>query len=488
MSTADFDWLMDKVPLIPWSSELKRKVSMLEATLARVLALSEIFSRGGKLRNLLCVISDEEEHEQMQARISAEARRFSSLYDTSRALSTSLEIRDVLETIATTAEGLTDSDTCTIFTLDRSNQMIRPIFSTEKEFKEQVMGFEFPVGKGLTGLVVQDGKPRIENWDEGSGGAVLIPGTSEEDEESLLSVPLLARNEVIGALTLYKLKKKKFDDEQISTLTVFASQASAAIESSRLYMRLKESERIYKNSMNMAADSVFFVDTETGKINDVNEMGLRTFGYRRSELASMHIWELSSRSHMQYSRRLWQKAVSDGQGSLSETVLETRDESVIPVSINASRIEAGDVKFVQWVVRDITEYKNLMGDMRFFRNLVSDLDEPILVTEPLGVVGYFNSAFEEFFTIKLRKAEGSTINALSIGNRNLALLDSMRSGTQGDEYISEEVEFHSESGEAITKIVSIIPSFDKGSNLRYHIWLFSPAIGRRREKTARVTQ
>jgi PAS domain S-box-containing protein len=447
-----------------------------------LLTLSDVYRKGRKLQNLLCMITDEEEHDRMQARIKAESRRFASLYDTSRALSTSLEISDVLETIANAAEALTDSDTCTIFTLDRSRQMIRPLFSTEKEFKEQVMDFEFPVGKGLTGVVVQDGKPRIENWDDATVGAVLVPGTSEEEEESLLAVPLLARNEVIGALTLYKLRKEKFSEEQISTLTVFASQASAAIETSRLYMRLKESERIYKNSVNMAADSIFFVDAETGKIRDVNEMGLRTFGYRRSELVSMHIWEMCSRSHMQYGRRLWQKAISDGQGSLSEAICEARDESIIPVSINASRIEAGDVKFIQWVVRDTSEYKNLLDDMQFFRNLISDLGEPILVTEPLGIIRHFNSAFERFFSVKLRKVEGSTINALSVGHRNLAFLDSMRVRLKGNDHLTEEVDFRNEGGGIIRKLVSIIPSYDENSSVRYHIWFFSnPARGRVKE-------
>lgn len=469
------------------SKEIRCRLKRADGSSRQVLlTLTEILKRGRRLENLLCLITDEEEHELMKARIKAEARRFSSLYETSRALSTSLEIEDVLEAIATAAETLTDSDTCTIFTLDRSAHMIRPLFSTEKEFKEQVMDFEFSVGKGLTGIVVQDGKPRIENWDDGSGGAVLVPGTSEEEEESLLSVPLLARNEVIGALTLYKLRKKRFSDEQISTLTVFASQASAAIETSRLYMRLKESERIYKNSVNLAADNIFFIDVETGKIKDANEMALKIFGYQRSELASMRIWELCPKSHMQYARRLWQKAASDGQGSLSETVCEVKDESFIPVSINASRIEAGDVKFIQWVVRDISEYRNLLDNMQFFRNLVSDLAEPILVTEPTGVISYFNEAFEKFFSVELRNAEGSTINALSVGNRDLALLDSMRARLKGKEHIAEEIEFRREKSAGIRKVVSIIPIYHKASNVKYYIWLFSPPVGRPIKETVRA--
>ena len=37
-------WLMEHLPVIPWSSRLRRKVSVLEATLDRVLSLSEIYS------------------------------------------------------------------------------------------------------------------------------------------------------------------------------------------------------------------------------------------------------------------------------------------------------------------------------------------------------------------------------------------------------------------------------------------------------------
>jgi len=99
---------------------------------------------------------------------------------------------------------------------------------------------------------------------------------------------------------------------------VFASQAAAIIETSRLYMKLKASEKLYRFSVDMAGDAIFFVDPETGKITDSNEMAQKLFKYTRAEFASMHIWELNPEPQMPIARRLWQETKKIGWGKLGE--------------------------------------------------------------------------------------------------------------------------------------------------------------------------
>jgi len=114
-----------------------------------------------------------------------------------------LKLHDVLKAISRAAENLTQADSCTVFSLDHAKQVIRPIYSSEEAFNAEIMNFELPVGQGLTGAVVQDGKLRIQNFDDDIQLARHVPGTTDE-EESLLSVPLVSKDIVIGALTLYK--------------------------------------------------------------------------------------------------------------------------------------------------------------------------------------------------------------------------------------------------------------------------------------------
>lgn len=439
-----------------------------------LLTLNEICRKSKVVKNLLCVINDEREYETMEVKIKAEARRFAGLYDTSVALSASLEMKNVLEAIGTAAETLTDSDTCTIFSLDHARQVINPIYSTEEIFSDEVMNFEFPVGQGLTGAVVRDGTPRIQNWDDDTEIAVLIPGTADVDE-SLLSVPLLAKNVVIGALTLYKINKKKFCEEQISTLTVFASQASSAIETSRLYMKLKESEKVYRSSVDLAGDSIFFVDSETGKITDANETGIRTFKYSRSELVAKHVWELHPQPQMQVARQLWQSAVTDGRGMLAEIEYEAKNGTLIPASINASKIATGDINFIQWIARDISEYKNTIGKIGFFHRILSGLGQPLLITDTAGITCFFNISFRSFFSLEDSAAEGMSIKSLAIRCPSLAILESVWNGLKGKSSFTRDLIFNPGQNNQITLALSVLPYYDECNNLTHYVWIFSPS-------------
>lgn len=440
-----------------------------------LLTLNEICKKGRVVKNLICVVNDERDYEMMEARIKAEACRFSGLYDTSVALSASLEMKDVLEAIATAAETLTDSDTCTIFALDHARQVINPIYSTEDVFSDEVMNFEFPVGQGLTGAVVRDGKPRIQNWGDDTEIAVLIPGTTDE-EESLLSVPLLAKNVVIGALTVYKVSKKKFHEEQISTLTVFASQASSAIETSRLYMKLKESEKVYRSSVDLAGDSIFFVDSGTGKITDANETGLRTLKYVKSELVSKYIWELHPQPQMQLARQLWQSAASDGRGTLGEIEYEAKDGTLISASINASKITTGDIDFIQWIVRDISEYKNSIARIGFSHKILSGLEQPILITDTAGIACFFNISFRNLFSLDDSAAEGMSIKSLAIRSPGMEVLESVWDGLKGKKTFTKNLVFNSGQNNQIAMTVSVLPYYDESDNLTHYVWIFSPSV------------
>ena len=436
--------------------------------------LNEIRNNSRDLKGLICYFYDESEHQSMRDKLNEEARRFAGLHETSKALSSSLEMRDVLEAIADAAESLTNSETCSVFLLDHSRQMIKAIHSTDEVYSDEVMNFEFPVGQGLTGRAVGEGRPQMQNFDDEEDLAVLIPGTAD-DEESILSAPLLAKNVVIGALTLYKTGKKKFNEENLETLTVFASQAASALETSRLYMKLKDSEKVYRASVDLAGDGIIFIDSETGKITDANETMKSMLDYSRAEIVSKYIWELHPQPYMQVARQLWQSARNNGNDVLSEIEYETKNGKIIPASINASVIATGDINFIQWVVRDMSEYKRTINRMTFFHDIFLNLDEPVLITDSSGMVSFVNHAFKPYLSADFEASDYTGVSKISLRSLGLSVLEELWEQVKGKTGLTRQIAFNFERNNQVTKTVHISPKYDNDSNLTHYIWSFYPA-------------
>ncbi|MGH2821331.1 MAG: diguanylate cyclase, partial [Actinomycetota bacterium] len=138
-------------------------------------------------------------------------------------------LEPLLERIADTLADLIPYDTLTIYRADEPARLLVPVLARDQwaeEILDSVAGF----GEGLTGWGVDHRRPVLANDAHTDPRAVQIPGTPEEPE-SMISVPLIARDSVKGALNVYRVGGGAgFSEEEFELAQRFAAAAALAVD------------------------------------------------------------------------------------------------------------------------------------------------------------------------------------------------------------------------------------------------------------------
>jgi signal transduction histidine kinase/GAF domain-containing protein len=90
------------------------------------------------------------------------------------------------------------------------------------------------VGEGLSGKVIQSGEPMVMD-DISTDPEAMIAGVGREGLKAWASVPLIAKDRVLGTLDISTRKDHPFTSQDVQLLSSIGSQLGVAIENARLY-------------------------------------------------------------------------------------------------------------------------------------------------------------------------------------------------------------------------------------------------------------
>lgn len=163
-----------------------------------------------------------------------------TLYEVANSITSSLRLREVLNLIADAALKVMDARACAIRLLDQETGELRP--AVMKGFSQEYLG-KGKVSRDTSQMdeKVLKGEP-MQLWDVRHDANFQYPEAAQaEGLTSVLSVPLRSRDEALGVLRVYSRTRRRFKPTEIELLTVFASEAAAAIEKAELYEGLRRS-------------------------------------------------------------------------------------------------------------------------------------------------------------------------------------------------------------------------------------------------------
>jgi diguanylate cyclase (GGDEF)-like protein len=113
----------------------------------------------------------------------------------------------------------------------------------EGEDADAFRSLRIKVGEGLTGKAARDRRPVVSNAAHLDPAAGTVPGTSEMPE-AVACLPLMARNQLLGVLTLYRSgENRSFADHEIDLAEDFAAVAALALDNARTHRELERLAR-----------------------------------------------------------------------------------------------------------------------------------------------------------------------------------------------------------------------------------------------------
>ncbi|HEU0304541.1 MAG TPA: diguanylate cyclase [Gaiellaceae bacterium] len=144
----------------------------------------------------------------------------------------------LLDRIADTLADLVPYDALQIYEADNARRELIPVLA-RSEWENEIMRTRPAFGQGITGWAVVNRKPVLANQAHLDPRVAFIPGTPAEPE-ALVSIPLIARGSLKGALNIYRLgETAAFDDDEFELAKWFGDAAALALDNAQVRARLE---------------------------------------------------------------------------------------------------------------------------------------------------------------------------------------------------------------------------------------------------------
>lgn len=220
-------------------------------------------------------------------------------------LNSNRPLQELLDFIVTQAKDLLDTSAGALYLLDGKEEMLS--VGAAQGLDEAYTALKIPVDGAITGRAVAKGKP-VSVPDLAQAHDLLaqylrdpkmppgwIPALDRlvEHYNALLAVPVMTKDRIYGAITLYYDRAQRFSDDAIRLAVAFASQAALVIENAQLRKQIEETaataerNRLARELHDAVTQTLFSASLIAGVLPDLWEQDPEAGKQRLAQVAQL---------------------------------------------------------------------------------------------------------------------------------------------------------------------------------------------------------
>ncbi len=202
-----------------------------------------------------------------------------------------------------------------------------------------------------------------------------IKSSSSRNVKSWIGAPLIARNEVVGILTVDSYEVNKYSADNVKVVAAFAEQAATAVANAQAVTQLQKAEASYSALFEDSTDMILITDYD-GVILNINRKGCQIMRRPKDAITGLSITFFAPMLKTFLSGHIEQLRV--WRDASVEVEITDAYRQRVPLDIRVRHIQFGDKERLEWVGRDISRRKEIERMRQDLVNmLVHDLRGPL---------------------------------------------------------------------------------------------------------------
>ena len=283
-----------------------------------------------------------------------------------RIISSTLKIEEVYDLFAAEVSKLIPLDRISIGLFNAEVGMLENAYVWGVEVADRKPGNSYPLAGSIAEAIIRSRKSLLvqtEDLNEVTKYYPRLLTTFQAGFRSMLSVPLISEEQVIGILHIRSFRPNAYTENEVNLAERVGYQIGGAIASARLYSELKKAketlqktEKEFRELYDLAPMG-YHEYNEEGKITRVNKTDLEMLGYTAEEMIGQPMWKFNEEGEFAREQILAKLAGRLPPGKNLVRTYRRKDGSTFPVLIEDRLIkdENGRITGIRCTIQDITE-------------------------------------------------------------------------------------------------------------------------------------